>query len=226
MGPAKARKTSKVNFFTLYLQHRKIHVQVTKFNFSPEEVAAISEHNFFLLKNSATQKIIDLFGSLEAEIKNEIQFSSIQEIENNLSKGRIFRGENYKLFPYIVLDFPRYFSSRSVFAFRSMFWWGHEFSFTMHLQGEAFDIYKKPINNNFNLLSGKDVYYCVNDTPWQYHFEKNNYLPFENIKERKDELLSKPFIKISRKLNVDSYQKVIEYSIDSFKLFMQLLKGS
>ena len=226
MGPAKARKTSRVNFFTLYLQPRKIQVQVTNFNFSPAEANAICESNFFLLKSSASQKIIDLFGLLEVEIKKESQRCAIGISEMNNSNGKIFRGENYKLFPYIVLDCPRLFSAKSVFAFRSMFWWGHEFSFTLHLQGEALDKYRNSMFNNINLLSGKEVYYCINDSPWQYNFDRENYIPIENLETGKEEFLTKPFIKISRKLEVIAHEKVHQYAIDSFNLFMKLLNNS
>ena len=200
-------------------------VQVTNFNFSQGEASAISERNFFLLKNSATQKIIVLFGMLEIEMKKELLQYSIDLKELNSSSGKIFRGENYKSFPYIVLDCPRLFSTNSIFAFRSMFWWGHEFSFTLHLQGEAFEKYKKSLNENFSRLSGKEVYYCVNDTPWQYNYEKDNYLPIEDLIDRREELFTKPFLKVSRKLNVDEYAKAYDYAMESFKLFMGLLKN-
>ena len=198
-------------------------MQVTNFNFSQEEAAAISERDFFLLKNSATKKIMDLFGQLEGEIISRIKHYSIDVKDMNKSSGKIFRGENYKLFPYIVLDCPRLFSTRSVFAFRSMFWWGHEFSFTLHLQGEAFDRYKKSLSGNLNLLEGKQVYFCVNDIPWQYNFEKENYLQIEKVMNRGEELFNKPFIKISRKLTVDAHENFLEYGLETFKLFMELV---
>ena len=201
-------------------------MQVTNFNFSPAEANAICESNFFLLKSSATQKVVDLFGLLEMEIKKESKRYSLEILEINNSKGKIFRGENYKLFPYIVLDCPRLFSTTSVFAFRSMFWWGHEFSFTLHLQGEAFNKYRNSIYEKISLLSGNKVFYCVNDTPWHYNFEKENYIPIENFDVRREELLTKPFIKISRKLEVSAHDKVPEYAIDSFQLFMNILKKS
>ncbi len=200
-------------------------MQVTNFNFSQGEASAICERNFFILKNSATQKIIDLFALLEKEMKNELMLYPIDVNELNSSTGKIFRGENYRSFPYIVLDYPRLFSTNSIFAFRSMFWWGHEFSFTLHLQGQAFEKYKKSLNENFSHLPGKEVYFCVNDTPWQYNFDKENYLPLEEIIDRREELFTKPFIKITRKLNVDEYANAYDYAIESFKLFIGLLKN-
>jgi hypothetical protein len=204
-------------------------VQVNNLKLSPEEVAAISEVKFYLLKNSATKKIVGLFGVLEAELKSDvvsnIEKYSISEIINlNTSSGKIFRGENYRLFPYIILDYPRLFSTKSVFAFRTMFWWGHEFSFTLHMQGDALEVNRKKIYENINSLKGKDVFYCVNSTPWQYNFDAENYLPIDENTERKEEILSKPFIKLSRRLPVEGYEDVHDYCKETLRLFMGLLK--
>jgi hypothetical protein len=200
-------------------------VQVNKFNFSEEEERAINERAFFLLKSSAAQKVMDLFGTMEREMKNRIAELNIDVKDLNISSGKIFRGENYKLYPYILLDYPRLFSKQSVFAFRSMFWWGHEFSFTLHLGGEALNQYRETLVKNFDLLKGKDAYFCINETPWQYDFNKTNYLPVEEINEISREVLNKPFIKLSRKLPVESHENVYDYSIETLLLFLSAIKS-
>ena len=223
IGPAKARKTSRVNFFTLYLQPGKIHVQVTNFNFTPEEASAISERNFFLLKNSATQKVIALFGELEKEIKKDLNHRPVNGMGNKSLGGKIFRGENYRLFPYIVLDYPRQFSTESIFAFRTMFWWGHEFSFTLHLQGNALDHFRKAIIMNRHLLLEKEIFFCVNESPWEYHFGNENYLHMEEISEERM-MQNTSFIKLSKKLPVEKHNEIISVGVETFSLFMKILK--
>lgn len=49
---------------------------------------------------------------------------------------KVNRGEHYKGFPYLVMDYPRIFSKEHVFAFRTLFWWGHFVSCTLHLKGD------------------------------------------------------------------------------------------
>jgi hypothetical protein len=198
-------------------------VQVTHFGFSSDEEKVISEQTFFILKSNATKKIIDQFGVIEREMKSRISVFDMNVKGLNISSGKIFRGENYKLFPYILLDYPRLFSKESVFAFRSMFWWGHEFSFTLHLQGIALGQFRNSLFKNYDLLKNKDVFFCVNDTPWQYDFSEENYRSIDHVANAKNEMLTKPFIKLSRKLPVYSHEKVYNYSLETLFLFLSVL---
>jgi hypothetical protein len=198
-------------------------VQVTNLKFSEEELSALNQQQFFIIKNSATKKIMHLFGEMEAELKKYDQHISKSVEGLNISSGKIFRGENYKLFPYVVLDYPRLFSTRSIFAYRTMFWWGHEFSFTMHLQGEALDAFRQVISKNLNLLNGKGIYYCVNSTPWQYYFEPDNYVPIEEYKDAEIEIGERNFIKLSRKLSIASCADAMDTCLESYQLFLKLL---
>ncbi len=200
-------------------------MQVTNFNFSQDESDAIGERNFFLVKNSATKKIMELFGSIERDMKDWISDHDFEVKGLNISSGKIFRGENYKLYPYILLDYPRLFSRQSVFSFRTMFWWGHEFSFSLHLEGEALERYRTALMNNLAKLYGKGVFFCVNDTPWQYDFVEENYKPLEELNDLEKMTGSKSFIKISRRLPVNSHNDLYGYCMETFKLFFTLLKS-
>lgn len=199
-------------------------MQFSKLKFSDKESEALAEKEFFLLKNSVTEKIVALFGEIERDLKSDFVQYGIDLTGLNSTAGKIFRGENYRLFPYIMLDYPRLFSAKSVFAFRTMLWWGHEFSFTLHIQGEAFEKYSAVIFDNFTSLNGKDVYYCINDTPWQYTFESENYQPVVNGISR-EQFFSRPFMKISRKIPVSQHVDAGKYCKETFKLFLGLLRS-
>jgi hypothetical protein len=197
-------------------------MQFTNLKFSIEETTAMKEQEFFLLKNSAMLKIFDLFGETEKGLKRVVTELGLDYAGLNISSGKIFRGENYRLFPYVVLDYPRLFSPKSIFAYRTMFWWGHEFSFTLHLQGEALNKYKFNLIKNIESLFGNDIYYCVNDTPWQYNFDPENYILLESLKD-KNEIENRQFIKLSKKIPVQENANVQQVSIETFKLFMNAI---
>jgi hypothetical protein len=199
-------------------------VQVNNFNFSQEEVTAINERAFFLVKNSATKKVMELFGAIESEMKLWIRGNDFDIADLNISSGKIFRGENYKLFPYILLDYPRLFSKESIFSFRTMFWWGHEFSFTLHMEGAALDKNRNSLIKNIETLKDKNVFFCIHDSPWQYDFSKENYLPLEDIENIIQLLNEKSFIKISRKLPSSFHEEVFKFSLETFQLFLSLIK--
>ena len=182
----------------------------------------LCDSNFFLMKHAVTQKIISLFGEMEQEMKSKFPSFGISQEGLNISAGKIFRGENYRLFPYILLDYPRQFSQQTVFAFRSMFWWGHEFSFTLHLQGKAFEEYGQIVFDRLRRLKDYGVFYCVNDTPWQYHFGVENYRRIDGVISH-DEFFAKKFFKLSRKIPVAEIESAAGYGFETFEMLFGLM---
>lgn len=201
-------------------------MQDTILKFSKEELAALNDLNFFLLKHSATRKIVALFGEMEAEYKDILKANELNVDQLNVTTGKIFRGENYSQFPYIILDCPRLFNSESVFAYRTMMWWGNEFSFTLHLQGKVLEQFRRPLEANYEKLIGQDVFYCVNDTPWQYHYGTDNYVSVTST--TKEDFLKRlkemKFIKLSRRVALDEYGVVKEKGKETLSFFLSLLK--
>ena len=202
-------------------------MQVTKLDFTAEELSVLNNSHFFTVKLSATKKIMTIFGQLEADLKAEMEITDFDRDEGlNISSGKIFRGENYHNLPYVMLDFPRLFNTKSVFAFRNMFWWANGFSFTLHLQGEAWKKRKKKIQKNLHKLQGQGFFICVNDTPWQYHFEPTNYVELDNFlnMNRGESLSTMSFIKLCTRLDTSRYSEAIATSRSTFKSLMNLIE--
>src|SRR6187549_876336 len=106
-------------------------MQKVKLVLSEEELRIVSDPGIILTKNAIITKVYDLFGILAGE---QIQFQYPGEA--GAIPPKISRGENYKGLPYVVLDYPRLFTSEHVFAIRTHFWWGNYFSVTLHLKGQ------------------------------------------------------------------------------------------
>ena len=199
--------------------------QVTKITFSSTEMDAILHPDFFYTKYSALQKIMELFSETERNLREIIEQHQHLGEHTNITSPKIFRGENYKKLPYMVLDYPRKFSPETVFAFRTMFWWGKEFSFTLHLQNKALDHFRNSIAKNISMLEGKRFYYSVYKTPWEYHFETENYLPLDDMLKEPgftDGLLTSPFIKLSRKISISEFEKVPQFAGETLKELLVL----
>jgi len=183
---------------------------------------------FFEVKIEITKKILHIFGELEDELGKKISSDNIlSDIELGIQgKGKIFKGENYRSLPYLILDCPRVFTTETVFAFRSMFWWGNEFSFTLHLQGKALEAVRNHLFSNMNMLKGKNFFFCVNDTPWEYLFEESNYKNLDELLSGKKELTERPgnFIKLSRKVELDRYNEVVTHGLETFDLLINMLQ--
>ena len=202
-------------------------MQDTKIEISPAELRGMTDTSFFDLKTSVMQKVSGLLG--------ELQFSREQQrsrFENRLPEGvfsqtgKISRGENYRGYPYLVLDYPRLFEKQNTFAYRSMFWWGNYFSYTLHIGGKYYEACKNNFITNFELLKIPGVYVCVNDHPWEYHFETSNYVPAQSIgagllAEKK--FTEQPFIKLSFRSELSTWQHVKTDGMHAFELFLKVL---
>jgi hypothetical protein len=200
-------------------------MQVTKITFSDEEMEAMQNARFFEVKKDVVQKVMELFAVLERNLKKEIAGLDFQFENLEVQTGKIFKGESYKNLPYIVLDYPKLFSADNVFTFRSMFWWGNEFSFTLHLQGRALEKLHPVIRKNIDTLLDKGFYFCVNHSPWQYAFTEDNYIPLEKVVDSEfPETLSREFIKLSRKIQLDEYLRAVNYGVETFTLLKSVLK--
>lgn len=64
----------------------------------------------FLFIKKITDKLFKLFGTLNTYIEDLLaQYAAVLPAEVTASKGKVNRGENYELQPYVILDSPRLF---------------------------------------------------------------------------------------------------------------------
>ena len=200
--------------------------QGTKITFCDAEMEAILQPDFFYTKHAALQKVMELLSETERILRNIIeQHPHLSEHTNTVSP-KIFRGENYRKLPYMVLDYPRKFSPETVFAFRTMFWWGKEFSFTLHLQHKGLDHFRKSIEENIAGLTGKQFYFSVYKTPWEYHFEPENYRLLDDLLNETgfiESIQSAPFIKLSRKIPINNFESVPLYAGETLQELLMIL---
>lgn len=188
-------------------------------------MAVLKDTRFFDTKREVVSILSAHFHALQLEL---IEQWNAAELHHRFASPapKIFKGENYKGYPYLNMDFPRVFGTESIFAFRSMTWWGHPFSFTLHLQGEAYSALAGRLIVNINKLKGKGYYVCVNTSPWEYHFGRDNYLPIDEI-NLSDVPFNpgdkKSFIKLSRRLNLDDYQAIVPFGSETFRELISCL---
>jgi len=174
----------------------------------------IADTDFLPSKIVVMDKIRSLFSEVRQELRNTINESGfIYPVETDIANGKIFKGENYNSLPYVILDYPKLYSSTSTFTFRTMFYWGCFFSATIHISGESLNKYRTAIKKNISSLLDDQIYFCVNDNPWEYHYEKSNYVLLNNKKigliEKRD------FIKLSKKFDLEQY-KILPYLVDNY----------
>ncbi len=98
-------------------------------SFNSSEIELVVNKDFIDQKNNIQQRIFSLLNELgnQTSLKHNNDFASIGP--------KVSRGESLENYPFMILDYPRHFSKKEIFAFRTLFWWGNYICFTIHLKG-------------------------------------------------------------------------------------------
>ena len=201
----------------------------TKIALSDKELKLVCSTEWILTKHAVIQKVYDLFGEILPLFEK-----AIKEKEEYLPEGvfinspKISKGENYKLLPYVMLDYPRYFGKEDTIAIRTFFWWGNFFSVCLQLSGRFKDANFELLNQKFEWLRQNEYCICVNDNAWEHHFEKDNFINLDLLSEEKfkETLFEKPFIKIAKNTPLHHWQQSPEFLLKTFEELAGLIANN
>ena len=187
-----------------------------------KEKKYINDSDFLTTKSGIFDKIHKQFEITRSQIKSIIEGTNFSFPENTDTEyGKIFKGEYYRSLPYLVLDYPKLFTNENIFTYRTMFWWGNFFSSTLHIEGEYLKKNRSNIINNVEVLIKQKTYLSVGKTPWEYHYESNNYqlANLENIHTVNE----CKFLKLSKKIELDDFDNLPKFSKDFFSFLLNIL---
>ena len=198
-----------------------------KLTLSAKELELVCNKEWILTKHIIIEKVYQLFGTLALSMQQHIgQNAAMLPVEAVEGNPKISRGENYKSLPYVMLDYPRHFTSGSVLAIRTLFWWGNFFSINLHLSGPCKEKAMPALKASFAVLQQQGYWLCIHADPWQHHFEEDNYVPLENYTavDFATTLQRQPFIKIAKRVSLQQWDTAAEFLEHYFNEMIKLLK--
>lgn len=188
-------------------------MDAAKISLSPEETALVLRADWILTKNAILQKVRRLLETVQS--LQQPRLSGLPP-EVLLPNAKISKGENYRGLPYLVLDQPRYFNGEHIFAIRTLFWWGHFFSSTLHLAGDYKKRYENKIGKAFGFGQEAGFHITINTDPWEHHFGADNVVSLQEITATRfeDIIRNSPFIKLSKKVSLEQWDHAAEKLAD------------
>ena len=197
-----------------------------KIRLSQKEAELIINAEFILTKNAILEKVKQLLSGLQEKQQEFMNHHQLFfENDKSMLSPKISKGENYKGLPYLILDYPRIFSASDIFAVRTMFWWGHSFSTTLHLAGNYKKRFEEKIITSLPSLSDTGFYYCINESPWEHDFETSNYLPLNDANKIfvEKNIREKPFIKLAVKTSLHQWDDALDLLFNYFSEIIEML---
>jgi hypothetical protein len=186
---------------------------------SPEEMRLVTDPGWILTKNSIIVKVVQLFAGLSE------QYRAVWEggaPDGERVGPKISKGENYRGLPYVMLDYPRLFGKEDVLAIRTMFWWGHAFTTTLHLKGCYQELYLPVIRARWAGLAGEGFHISVGEDEWRHEHVPENYLPMDGPPGEGE----RSFLKLSARCGLDQWGDAPAILTGHFRVLMDVLRGS
>lgn len=195
-----------------------------KLRLSAEEEALISNSRLILTKNRLLEEITRFLAAVQQQQQQWLTENGLALPEQLRNTGhRITRGEQYLGLPYRVLDFPRLYGEKEVFAIRTLFLWGHAFSVTLHLAGSWQQQALPYLEKAWPALQEQQFYVCTGTDPWQQHFTADYYTAVTTAGEQARKQATRPFIKLTALHPFSNGALLDEKLLNDFK---ELLKAT
>ncbi len=201
-------------------------IEKTKIALSAKELELVCNKEWILTKQIIIEKVYQLFGELAAVMQQYVMLRPDELPAQVVANGpKIAKGENYKGLPYVMLDYPRYFTKDATLAIRTFFWWGNFFSINLQLSGVHLQLAANSLRRNFIFLQQHDYSICINTAPWHHHFGQDNYMPLKNLTttEYLNLLSDEPFFKIAKQIDLQQWDAAGQFLEYHFKEMVMLL---
>lgn len=190
---------------------------------SASQLAMANDKHIILTKQAIIQKAAALFTEQIPFISNCFREVLMTDDTLILAAPKISKGENYNGFPYVIMDYPAYFSKENIFALRTMFWWGNFISITLHLKGTFKKMYAAKILAN--LKNENEFYISFGEDEWEHHFEDDNFKKISSLtNDLKIQIESRNFFKIALKYELHHWNMMQSVLPEGYKKIVNILK--
>jgi hypothetical protein len=201
-------------------------MDVAKLALSQEELRLVMDPGIILTKNAIISKVYHLFGDLSQQMRMDVSLPD----EAAAISPKISKGESYQGLPYVMLDYPRYFTAEHVLAIRTFFWWGNFISVNLHLKGKYQELYQNTLISHFGFLASRDYAIAVGKDEWQHHTGSEAYKQINSMgaDEFAGIISSHPFVKISGSFGLDLWHnmpRLLRSSVQELSTVIGLIPG-
>lgn len=146
-----------------------------KIRIEPKELEIIQDPTPFLMRQEVMPKLTALLAQWMETLKGLPEYQSFPFPEGTDSTiGNIARGERLQGCPYLIADLPRHFGPKGHFALRTLFWWGHGFTFFWHVSGAYLLPFGQRLIDNLGSFPS-NARISVSGNEWEHDQETDNY---------------------------------------------------
>ena len=184
--------------------------------FKKSDIQLLSDVALIERKNNLIKQFIEILAKQAEQLQTEYGDAFALS-----PPAKVNRGENYKGFPYLVMDYPRLFSKEHVFAYRTLFWWGHFVSCTLHLKGSFLADFSDRLPKIIDDVNASDLNFraSTSGNEWNHHALSDEYAELDGFELEENF----KFFKLTSILPLEEINKLQEFLDSSQKLLLKPL---
>jgi hypothetical protein len=192
---------------------------MSKISLSPEEWELVKDPQVLIRKNNILQKAELLLGQIARVGQQAIEAQFPAAAASLLQESpKLSKGEHYKGLPYRILDYPRLFGKADVFACRSFFWWGHGFTFMIHLKGVYQQRYGPDLLAAAYHASKEEWRIALEGEEWEHDAWVYPALHGKPLEEWNNRLEHPPFLKLYYPIPLGDWEMLPEKIGEAYRL--------
>jgi hypothetical protein len=181
-----------------------------KITLSAQELQLLQNKDWILTKRIVIDKADALLADCVPGLRQLVAQNGWLPPELAGANPKIYRGENYRGLPYVLLDCPAVFGKAGNMAIRTMLWWGHGFSVTLQLSGRYKALFEERLLQRAQQLQVPGLLLCTGTGEWEHHFEADNYTPSATmaLPELLSVIRAKDFVKTAVRFRLDQWAEM------------------
>ena len=176
---------------------RKSTIKLTK-----HELDFASDTIYPETKQSVTLKMQQLF----TECGQILDQNQLYQEYTLTSQFKITKGEQYKNYPYMVLDYPQIQGANFNFVLRTMFWWGHYISCNLIIRTDQL----LPKQHSAAILQLKKTRILTGNNLWEQDLYSTEFSKLSSLSIQELEAIidNQKYLKLSRKIPIRKYNQL------------------
>jgi len=194
-------------------------------HFSDAEISLLYDAALFERKRKVNEKIFSHFENIRLSLKDSSLHKQFPfPVGVDVIGGKISQGENYLGCPWVMLDFPKMFNKDAMFAYRTMFWYGHYLSASFLCSGEAANTFLPKLLSALHLLPHQ-TYFSLNPDPWFHAIEPESSLLVSTLTNQRivAHVNEFGFFKLSRKWTGTNFHEMGKEVVMQYEMILTAL---
>lgn len=195
----------------------------SKIDLSQEGTRLLTQREPWDSRRQLVDQLYHWFGNALVETKQRHHELFEQLVSREYLNGKITRGDNYKGYPYVLLDYPNCFSKDYILAARNLIWLGNGFHCSLHVRGDVVSRVLKSIAS-FPPSRFENILVYNGEDEWQHHVDEN----WKPLREVGDKFLSrvenKNWIKLGSAVDInqpDTWNEQLSLIYDNWALLLR-----